>query len=74
MTSSVGQKKVSSRQRKCGFCRSNKDNECGQLLMSENQKVAAHHKCMVSDRERDGAGKTLQTRGENPQIGIGTRD
>ncbi|KAJ7403787.1 PHD finger protein 6 [Pitangus sulphuratus] len=47
MTSSVGQKKVSSRQRKCGFCRSNKDNECGQLLMSENQKVAAHHKCML---------------------------
>ncbi|NXG60842.1 PHF6 protein, partial [Hemiprocne comata] len=47
MTTSVGQKKVSSRQRKCGFCRSNKDNECGQLLMSENQKVAAHHKCML---------------------------
>ncbi|XP_063280822.1 PHD finger protein 6-like isoform X1 [Prinia subflava] len=47
MTSSVGQKKVSSRQRKCGFCRSNRDNECGQLLMSENQKVAAHHKCML---------------------------
>ncbi|NXP49164.1 PHF6 protein, partial [Heliornis fulica] len=47
MTSSAGQKKVSSRQRKCGFCRSNKDNECGQLLMSENQKVAAHHKCML---------------------------
>lgn len=49
MTSSIGQKKGSSRQRKCGFCRSNKDNECGQLLMSENQKVAAHHKCMVSN-------------------------
>ncbi|EMP39210.1 PHD finger protein 6 [Chelonia mydas] len=47
MTSSIGQKKGSSRQRKCGFCRSNKDNECGQLLMSENQKVAAHHKCML---------------------------
>lgn len=54
MTSSVGQKKVSSRQRKCGFCRSNKDNECGQLLMSENQKVAAHHKCMVSNPKEKG--------------------
>lgn len=48
MSGSVGQKKGSGRQRKCGFCRSNKDNECGQLLMSENLKVAAHHKCMVS--------------------------
>lgn len=74
MTSSVGQKKVSSRQRKCGFCRSNKDNECGQLLMSENQKVAAHHKCMVSDWEWDGAWKTLQTRGKANQVGIGTHD
>lgn len=72
MTSSVGQKKVSSRQRKCGFCRSNKDNECGQLLMSENQKVAAHHKCMVSGQGWDGAGKTLQTRGKAKQIAIGT--
>ncbi|KAM4767761.1 PHD finger protein 6 isoform 2-T3 [Cyanocitta cristata] len=68
MTSSVGQKKVSSRQRKCGFCRSNKDNECGQLLMSENQKVAAHHKCMVSDQEWDGTGKTLRTRGKANQL------
>nr|XP_033802680.1 PHD finger protein 6 isoform X1 [Geotrypetes seraphini]XP_033802681.1 PHD finger protein 6 isoform X1 [Geotrypetes seraphini]XP_033802682.1 PHD finger protein 6 isoform X1 [Geotrypetes seraphini] len=47
MSSSVGQKKGSSRQRKCGFCRSNRDKECGQLLMSENQKVAAHNKCML---------------------------
>uniref|UniRef100_A0ACB8FXA4 PHD finger protein 6 n=1 Tax=Sphaerodactylus townsendi TaxID=933632 RepID=A0ACB8FXA4_9SAUR len=47
MSGSVGQKKGPGRQRKCGFCRSNKDNECGQLLMSENQKVAAHHKCML---------------------------
>lgn len=36
--------------------------------------MAAHHKCMVSDRERDGAGKTLQTRGKATQTGIGTRD
>lgn len=48
MSSSVEQKKGSTRQRKCGFCKSNRDKECGQLLISENQKVAAHHKCMVS--------------------------
>uniref|UniRef100_A0A3Q2DC98 PHD finger protein 6 n=1 Tax=Cyprinodon variegatus TaxID=28743 RepID=A0A3Q2DC98_CYPVA len=30
---------------KCAFCRSNKD--CGQLLLSDSQKVAAHHKCML---------------------------
>ncbi|NXD22112.1 PHF6 protein, partial [Spelaeornis formosus] len=73
MTSSVGQKKVSSRQRKCGFCRSNKDNECGQLLMSENQKVAAHHKCMVS-AGRGGAGRTRQTRREAGPAAIGMRE
>lgn len=48
MSSSVEQKKGPTRQRKCGFCKSNRDKECGQLLISENQKVAAHHKCMVS--------------------------
>lgn len=32
---------------KCAFCRTNRDKECGQLLMSDSQKVAAHHKCMV---------------------------
>lgn len=47
MSSSVEQKKGSTRQRKCGFCKSNRDKECGQLLISENQKVAAHHKCML---------------------------
>ncbi|XP_005990426.1 PHD finger protein 6 [Latimeria chalumnae] len=48
MSSSVGQKRGSSRQRKCAFCKTaNKDKECGQLLVSENQKVAAHHKCML---------------------------
>lgn len=47
MSSSIEQKKGSTRQRKCGFCKSNRDKECGQLLISENQKVAAHHKCMM---------------------------
>ncbi|MEE6496651.1 hypothetical protein FKM82_002451 [Ascaphus truei] len=47
MSGSVGQKKGSSRQRKCGLCRSNREKECGQLLMSSNQKVAAHHRCML---------------------------
>lgn len=32
---------------KCAFCRTNRDKECGQLLVSDSQKVAAHHKCMV---------------------------
>lgn len=50
MSGTIGQKKGPRRQRKCGFCRSNKEDECGQLLLSENQKVAAHHKCMVSPR------------------------
>nr|KAF6436172.1 PHD finger protein 6 [Rousettus aegyptiacus] len=52
MSSSVEQKKGPTRQRKCGFCKSNRDKECGQLLISENQKVAAHHKCMVSKYTR----------------------
>ncbi|XP_039095829.1 PHD finger protein 6 isoform X3 [Prionailurus viverrinus] len=47
MSSSVEQKKGPTRQRKCGFCKSNRDKECGQLLISANQKVAAHHKCMM---------------------------
>uniref|UniRef100_A0AAY5KK89 PHD-type domain-containing protein n=1 Tax=Esox lucius TaxID=8010 RepID=A0AAY5KK89_ESOLU len=33
--------------RKCAFCKTNRDKECGQLLVSDNQKVAAHHKCMM---------------------------
>uniref|UniRef100_A0AAV2MM54 PHD-type domain-containing protein n=1 Tax=Knipowitschia caucasica TaxID=637954 RepID=A0AAV2MM54_KNICA len=32
---------------KCAFCRTNRDKECGQLLLSDSQKVAAHHKCML---------------------------
>ncbi|XP_063045847.1 PHD finger protein 6 [Engraulis encrasicolus] len=32
---------------KCAFCRTNRDKECGTLLISDNQKVAAHHKCML---------------------------
>lgn len=32
---------------KCAFCKSSRDKECGQLLVSDSQKVAAHHKCMV---------------------------
>uniref|UniRef100_A0A3P9JDF7 PHD finger protein 6 n=1 Tax=Oryzias latipes TaxID=8090 RepID=A0A3P9JDF7_ORYLA len=43
-----GQKKgVVTRQQKCAFCRANRDKECGQLLVSDSQKVAAHHKCML---------------------------
>ncbi len=43
-----GQRKgASARLRKCAFCRTNRDKECGQLLVSENHRVAAHHKCMV---------------------------
>ncbi|XP_066505115.1 PHD finger protein 6 isoform X2 [Hoplias malabaricus] len=41
-----GQKKGASA-RKCAFCRTNRDKECGQLLVSDNQRVAAHHKCML---------------------------
>ncbi|XP_071979963.1 PHD finger protein 6 [Engystomops pustulosus] len=47
MSGSSGQKKGSLRQRKCGFCRSNREKECGQLLVSSNQKVAAHHRCLL---------------------------
>lgn len=44
-----GQRKGAlARLRKCAFCRTNREKECGQLLVSDNQKVAAHHKCMVS--------------------------
>ncbi|XP_028816148.1 PHD finger protein 6 [Denticeps clupeoides] len=43
-----GQRKgMAARLRKCAFCRTNRDKECGQLLVSDNQKVAAHHKCML---------------------------
>ncbi|XP_077092284.1 PHD finger protein 6 isoform X2 [Siphateles boraxobius] len=43
-----GQRKgASARLRKCAFCRTNRDKECGQLLVSENHRVAAHHKCML---------------------------
>ncbi|KAM8965235.1 PHD finger protein 6-like isoform 2-T3 [Sarcophilus harrisii] len=40
-------KKRYSRLHRCGFCKSSRDKECGQLLISENQKIAAHHKCML---------------------------
>lgn len=44
-----GQRKgTAARLPKCAFCKTNRDKECGQLLVSDNQKVAAHHKCMVS--------------------------
>lgn len=43
-----GQRKgAAARLPKCAFCRTNRDKECGQLLVSDGQKVAAHHKCMV---------------------------
>lgn len=43
-----GQRKgAAARLPKCAFCRTNRDKECGQLLVSDSQKVAAHHKCMV---------------------------
>ncbi|GAA6109751.1 PHD finger protein 6 [Tachysurus ichikawai] len=43
-----GQRKGASlRLRKCAFCRTTREKECGQLLVSDNQKVAAHHKCML---------------------------
>lgn len=44
---SGARKGAAARLAKCAFCRTNKDKECGQLLQSENQKVAAHHKCML---------------------------
>uniref|UniRef100_A0A3B4UGG7 PHD finger protein 6 n=1 Tax=Seriola dumerili TaxID=41447 RepID=A0A3B4UGG7_SERDU len=43
-----GQRKgAAARLPKCAFCRTNRDKECGQLLVSDSQKVAAHHKCML---------------------------
>ncbi|XP_053180349.1 PHD finger protein 6 [Scomber japonicus] len=43
-----GQRKgAASRLLKCAFCRTNRDKECGQLMLSDSQKVAAHHKCML---------------------------
>lgn len=43
-----GQRKgAAARLPKCAFCRTNRDKECGQLIVSDSQKVAAHHKCMV---------------------------
>ncbi|XP_027726104.1 PHD finger protein 6-like isoform X3 [Vombatus ursinus] len=47
MSSSSGQKKGYSRLHRCGFCKSSRDKECGQLLISEDQKVVAHQKCML---------------------------
>ncbi|KAJ8266930.1 hypothetical protein GJAV_G00136310 [Gymnothorax javanicus] len=48
MSGSSGHRKgTSPRMRKCAFCKTNRDKECGPLLMSNNQKVAAHHKCML---------------------------
>ncbi|KAF7648987.1 hypothetical protein LDENG_00148700 [Lucifuga dentata] len=43
-----GQRKgAAARQPKCAFCRTSRGKECGQLLVSDGQKVAAHHKCML---------------------------
>ncbi|XP_045886200.1 PHD finger protein 6 isoform X2 [Micropterus dolomieu] len=52
-----GQRKgAAARLLKCAFCRTNRDKECGQLLVSDSQKVAAHHKCMMcSSCHRPGA-------------------
>lgn len=49
-----GQRKgaAAARLPKCAFCRTNRDKECGQLLVSDSQKVAAHHKCMVRRAHR----------------------
>ncbi|CAB1325087.1 unnamed protein product [Coregonus sp. 'balchen'] len=44
---STQRKGAAAKMRKCAFCRTNRDKECGQLLVSDNQKVAAHHKCML---------------------------
>ncbi|CAB1336929.1 unnamed protein product [Coregonus sp. 'balchen'] len=44
---SAQRKGVEAKLQKCAFCRTNQDKECGQLLVSDNQKVAAHHKCML---------------------------
>ncbi|XP_042196652.1 PHD finger protein 6 [Callorhinchus milii] len=40
-------KKRGTRQPKCAFCKLNKEEYCGQLLTAQNQKMAAHHKCML---------------------------
>ncbi|XP_061542282.1 PHD finger protein 6 [Phycodurus eques] len=43
-----GQRKgAAARLLKCAFCRTSREKECGQLLVSDSQKVAAHHKCML---------------------------
>lgn len=44
---SAQKKGAAARLLKCAFCRTNRDKECGQLQLSDSQKVAAHHKCMV---------------------------
>lgn len=41
-------KRRGSRQPKCAFCKLNKEEHCGQLLIAQSQKMAAHHRCMVS--------------------------
>ncbi|XP_061644134.1 PHD finger protein 6 isoform X2 [Phyllopteryx taeniolatus] len=52
-----GQRKgAAARLLKCAFCRTSRGKECGQLLVSDSQKVAAHHKCMMcSSCHRPGA-------------------
>ncbi|XP_038630266.1 PHD finger protein 6 isoform X1 [Scyliorhinus canicula] len=40
-------KKRGSRQPKCAFCKVNKEEHCGQLLIAQSQKMAAHHKCLL---------------------------
>uniref|UniRef100_A0A3Q3AT66 PHD finger protein 6 n=1 Tax=Kryptolebias marmoratus TaxID=37003 RepID=A0A3Q3AT66_KRYMA len=44
---SAQRKGAAARLPKCAFCRTSRDKECGQLLVSDSQKVAAHHKCML---------------------------
>ncbi|XP_056295943.1 PHD finger protein 6 isoform X1 [Pseudoliparis swirei] len=44
---SAQKKGAAARLLKCAFCRTNRDKECGQLQLSDSQKVAAHHKCML---------------------------
>ncbi|XP_069749703.1 PHD finger protein 6 isoform X3 [Narcine bancroftii] len=39
-------KRRGSRLPKCAFCKLNKEEHCGQLLISQSQKMAAHHRCM----------------------------
>ncbi|XP_055500069.1 LOW QUALITY PROTEIN: PHD finger protein 6 [Leucoraja erinacea] len=40
-------KRRGSRQPKCAFCKLNKEEHCGQLLIAQSQKMAAHHRCML---------------------------